>query len=140
MKGWKARDERYLLHKALAGEVSFDGKKQDFPQPPLGAYVSCYEEVNFGLGTFNPVPSPEANKEKGKVQVVVPYGNPFSIIPQMPKVAAGAKLSNAVYRYISSLDLPAERIAQVDGEIILEKGFTVRYDGTRKVIMLPATE
>lgn len=137
LKGLKAGDERYLLHKALVGEITFDGKKQAFPQPPLGAYISCYEEVNLGLGKFNPVPSPEANQEKEKFQVVVPYGNPFSIIPQMPKVAAGAKLSNAAYQYISSLGLPAERIAQVDGEFILEKGFTVRYDGTRKVITLP---
>jgi len=139
LNGSKAGDERYLLHKTVAGEIRFDGKKQTFPQAPSGAYVSSYEEINLGLGKFNPVPSPEANKEKGKFQVVVPYGNPFSIIPQLPKVTNGKKLSNAVYQYISTLELPAERIAQVDGELILEKGFTVRYDGTRKVIRLPVT-
>ena len=132
-------DESYLLHKALAGEVKFDGVKQTFPKIPLGAYVSSYEEVNLGLGRFNPKPAPEARKEKGKFQVVVPYGNPFSIIPQLPKVAQGKKLTNAIYDYISTLELPAERFAQVDGEEILEKGFTVRYDGTRKIIALPVT-
>ena len=132
----KARDKSYLLHKELMGEVIFDGEGQDFPQSPLGAYISCYEKVNLGLGRFNPVPSPEANKEKGKFQVVIPYGNPFSIVTQLPKVAAGRRIPNTVYRYISSFDLPGERIAQVDGEIILDKGFKVRYDETRDVIAL----
>ena len=131
-------DEAYLLHKPLSGDIKFDDEIQTFPQPPSGVYISCYEEVNLGLGRLNPKPSPEARTEEGKLQVVVPYGNPFSIIPDLPKVIAGEKLSQAVYKHISSLKL-SEKFAQVDGELLLQKGFTVRYDGKRKVITLPVT-
>ncbi|MEK6809633.1 MAG: diacylglycerol kinase family protein [Nanoarchaeota archaeon] len=137
LKGSAARDERYILNKSLAGEVIFDGKRHTFPKSPLGAYISCYEGVNLGLGRFNPIASPGANKEEGKFQVVVPCGDPFSIAYNLPQLIAGKKISNAVYEHLSSLELPAERIAQVDGEFILEKGFTVRQDGTRKIIILP---
>lgn len=132
-------DEAYLLHKALAGEIRFDGEKKIFPEVPLGAYISSYEEINLGLGSFNPKPAPGARKEEGKFQVVVPYGNPFSIILQLPRVAAGKRLSNATYDYISTLELPAEKLAEVDGEPLPEKGFILRYDGKRKVITLPVT-
>src|SRR3989338_2472630 len=132
-------DEAYLLHKSLAGEIRFDGEKQTFPQAPLGAYISCYEEVNLGLGRLNPKPSPEPRKEPGKFEVVVPYGDPFSIIPQLFKVVRGERLSNAAYEHISSLELPSERLAQVDGEKIMEKGFTVHHDGEGKIITLPVT-
>ena len=132
-------DEEYMLHKTVSGEIRFDGTIQTFPQEPLGVYISCYEEVNLGLRSWNPKPAPEARKEEGKFQVVVPYGNPFSIVPQLPKVIAGKKLSNAVYQYISTLELPAEKFVQVDGELILEKGFTVRYDGKRDIMVLPVT-
>ena len=131
-------EEEYLLHKPLSGEIIFDGQRQFFPQAPSGAYISCYDEVNLGLGPLNPKPALGARKEEGKFQVVVQYGNPFSIIPQLHKVIAGKKLSNAVYKYISSLELK-EKFAQVDGEIIIEKGFTVRYDGKREIMALPVT-
>ncbi|MDP3698394.1 MAG: acylglycerol kinase family protein [Nanoarchaeota archaeon] len=131
-------DERYLLHKPLSGGISFDGQRQHFPKAPLGLYISCYQETNLGLGPFNPKPAPEAGKEEGKFQAVVPYGNPFSIMPQLLKVIAGGKLSNAVYQQVSSAELPSEKFAQVDGEIILEKGFKVSYDRKREIICLPA--
>jgi len=130
-------DERYLLHKPLSGEMTFDGEKQTFPQAPLGAYISCYEEVNLGLGRFNPQPSPGARKEEGKFQVVVPYGNPFAMLKQFREVINGEKLTNAVYKYISELELPAEKFAQVDGEPILADGFKVCYDGVTDIITLP---
>ena len=131
-------DEAYLLHKPLSGDIMFDGEIQTFPQPPSGVYVSCYEEVNLGLGSLNPRPSPEARTKEGKFQVAVPYGNPFSIIPDLPKVIAGEKLSHALYKHVSSLKL-SEKFAQVDGELLLQKGFTVNYDGRREVITLPVT-
>ncbi len=130
-------NEGYLLRKALAGEIKFDGEKQKFPKAPIGAYVSCYEKVNLGLGKLNPKPSPGAAKEEGKFQVVIAYGNPFSIIPQLPKVIAGNKMSNAVYQYISTLELPAEKVVQIDGEHIPINSPKVSYDGTRKVLTLP---
>ncbi len=130
-------DEQYMLHKPLDGEISYDGEAQSFPEAPLGLYLSCYEEANLGLGNLNPKPTPEARKEKGKFQVVVPYGNPFSIIPELHQVIAGKKLSKAVYNHISLLELPSEKFAQVDGELVLEKGFKVKYDGERKIICLP---
>lgn len=131
--------ESYLLHKALAGEIRFDGEKQKFPKAPIGAYVSCYEKVNLGLGRLNPRPSPGATKEEGKFQVVVAYGNPFSIIPQLPKIIAGDKMSNAVYQYISTLELLAEKIVEIDGEHIPINRPKVSYDGTRNVLTLPVT-
>ena len=132
-------DEKYLLHKPIMGEVRFDGTAQHFPKPPLGAYISCYEEVNLGLGRFNPRPSPEARTEEGKFQVVVPYGDPFAIIPDLPKLVAGKKLSQAKYKHVSSVEL-SEKFAQVDGELILENNFRVCYDGLRKLITLPSAE
>src|SRR3989344_2791538 len=132
-------DERYLLHKPLSGPIRFNGKPQHFPKAPLGIYISCYEEVNLGLGRFNPKPTREAGKEEGKFQTIVPYGNPFLIIPQLPKLMMGEKLSKVIYEQLSSLELPSEKFAQVDGELILENGFMVRYDGKRKIMTLPAT-
>ena len=51
----------------------------------------------------------------------------------------GEKLSKVIYEQLSSLELPSEKFAQVDGELILENGFMVRYDGKRKIMTLPAT-
>jgi len=140
LKGLKSgTDERYLLHKTLAGEIRFDGEKQKFPEAPIGVYASCYEEVNLGLGRLNPRPSSGANKEEGKFQAVVAYGNPFSIIPQLPKVIAGEKMSGAVYQYLSTLELPSEKMVQIDGEHIPLNRPKVLYDGTRRVVILPVT-
>ncbi|MBI2582433.1 hypothetical protein HYV87_04895 [Candidatus Woesearchaeota archaeon] len=140
LKGLKSgTEESYLLQKRIIGEIKFDGEKQQFPQTPIGVYASCYEEVNLGWGRFNPKPSPEANKEEGKFQAVVAYGNPFSIIPQLPKVIAGEKMSNALYQSLSTLEVPAEKVVEIDGEHIPINKAKVSYDGTRRVVTLPVT-
>jgi len=62
--------EGYLLSTPIKGDIIVDGEKRSFQKPPLELYISCYEESNLSLGSFNPKLSPEARTESGKFQVV----------------------------------------------------------------------
>lgn len=122
-----------LLSTPLKGGIIVDGEKKVFSQPPLGLYISCYEEINLGLSFCNPVPLPEARTEPGRFQVIAPYGNPLHIALEFPRVIRGKHLSKAEYFFASVLQAQTQ-IAEVDGEILLRNGFSIKYDGEARLI------
>ena len=125
--------ENYIFSTPIRGRIIVDGKEQS-TKKPLGLYVSCYEEVNFGFSFLNPRPSPEARAELDKFQVVAPYGRPLDIARQLPRVIAGKHLNQAAYFHASTLEVPSEKIIELDGEIILGQGFTIKSDGMVKIV------
>ncbi len=126
--------ERYLFSKPIDGTIAIDDDEKSFPEPPLGLYLSCYKEINLGFSFLNPKLIPEAGSTPGEVQGLIPYGNPLRIVWELPKIVLGRPLSHAHYFHASTVEVPSEKIAQVDGELFLQDGFAIKYDGKVKVI------
>ena len=124
-----------LFSQRIHGSIRLDEQDWDHRLPrPLGIYLSCYEETNFGLPFLNPKPTPGAREVEGKLQIVAPYGTAEGVKKQLLKVCLGREMSNTLYKHVTSVDAPDQDIIEVDGEIIICNGFHARYDGEVKVL------
>ena len=125
-----------FFNQPLEATLYLDGKKMELPSPPTGIYIAAYEQQNFGLLTG--IPSPGARAVAGKMEVILTYASVKDIVNDLPALMKGKHVRNT--RYVQAQELTLEYgqavLAQMDGEFMAGKEFTIRPDKALKFVSM----